>query len=234
MIYRTAITALLVSMFCFGNALDKTPQPALIVSGTAEVRAIPDHAVVRLGVLARAPTAGQAQQGANEIMQKMLQRLAALRIDKKDLQTSSLILNPVYDNQPRETPKIVGYEARNTISVTVLDLSLIGKVVDAGVEAGANNVEGVSFGLRDDKEAKLKALRDAVTSAREKASAIAAAANVDLVSIIEIVETGAIAIPPPMMDGRMMREGLAASTPIEPGRLTISASVTIKYAIKGK
>lgn len=225
------IIALLMSS---AYAQDKTPQPALVVSGMAEVRVAPDNAIVRLGVVSRAATAGQAQDGANEVMQKMIQKLAGLRIDKKDVQTSSLMLNPVYDNQPRETPRIVGYEARNTVSVTVLDLSLIGKVVDAGIDAGANNVDGVAFGLRNDKEAKLKALRDAVSSARDRAFAMAEAAKVDLVSIIEIVEAGAAIIPPPMLDGRLMREGIAASTPIEPGQLSVTASVTIKFAIRGK
>ncbi|MFY9234030.1 MAG: SIMPL domain-containing protein [Fimbriimonadaceae bacterium] len=230
---RSISIFLMLAVMAMAAAQDKAQQPALIVTGSAEAKVIPDHAIVRLGVVARGDLASPAQTRANEVMQKLIKALAVLKIEKEDIQTSNLSLQPVYDNQPRDIPKIVGYEARNTVSVRVPKLDLIGKVIDAGITAGANNVEGVFFGLGDDAQAKLAALRDAVTAARAKAKAMADAAGVELLGIQEIIEGGAMTIPPPMMEGRMMM-AKDASTPIEPGQVTISATVTIRYLIRQK
>jgi uncharacterized protein len=230
------IFLLLALLVTLGSAAaqERIPPPMLIVNGTADERVTPDNATVRLGVVARGNTAAAAQDAANAIMQRMLQRTDALKIARKDVQTSNLMLNPVYaGNNQGEQLRIVAYEARNVVSINLTDLTLIGKAIDAAVGAGANNVEGVFFGLRNDKEAKLSALRGAVVNAREKAAAMAAALGVEITGVYEVTEGGAMVMPVPMYEMR----GVAmdkSSTPVEAGQVTVNASVTIRYLIRAK
>src|SRR5687767_4054051 len=119
--------------------------PLLTVTGDAQVRETPNEATVRLGVVSQAQTARAAQEGANAIVSRLLEELGKLRIDRKNVQTSELNLMPVYGRQrpgDETPPPIVAYRAGNTLAVRLTDLSLIGRVVDAGVAAGANNMEG--------------------------------------------------------------------------------------------
>lgn len=229
------IMLLVVGSLQAAIAQERMPNPPLlVVHGQAEERVAPDTATVRVGVVARGATAAAAQDEVNEIMARLLQRVTALGIDRKDIQTSNLMLNPVYagGNQPNEQVRIVGYEARNQVSITVNNLTLIGKVIDASVAAGSNNIEGVFFGLRDDKEARLTALRNAVANAREKATAMASALGVDLVSVHEIVEGGGFVQPVAMYDMAMARGAEKAGASVEPGQVNVNATVTIRYVIR--
>lgn len=210
---------------------DKTQAPTISVSGNGEVAVRPDHSVVRLGVVSRGATAAEAQSASNNVADRMIKAIAALGIKKEDIQTSNLMLNPVYEQPMRDVPRIVGYEARNSLSVMVRDLSLVGKVADVGLASGANVIEGISFGLHEDGEARKKALRLAVASARDKAAAIAEAADVGLLSIVEIQEGGSYSPPVPMMEARM---AMSSPTPVEPGQIVVSASVSIKFSFRPK
>src|SRR5690606_30393462 len=129
--------------------------PVLRVSASAEVSVQPDHAIVRLGVLAEAPEAATAQSQVNETMQRLLDAMRELDVPERALRTEDLSLYPVYANQrfsergePQE-PRIVGYRASNVVSVEVAELSRIGSVIDAGIGAGANQLQGISFGARN-------------------------------------------------------------------------------------
>src|SRR5688572_4640873 len=159
--------------------------PSIVVTGNGVMRADPDVAYVRLGVSSRARTAREAQAQTNAAIAKFYDALAALRIERKDIQTSQLTLNPYYDNpRPGEQPRIAGYEASNVLTVRVTDFAKIGPVIDAGVEAGVNNMQGVSFGLVDDTRPRLEALRNATREARAKAEAIASALGVQLGDVL--------------------------------------------------
>ncbi|HZH99132.1 MAG TPA: SIMPL domain-containing protein, partial [Fimbriimonadaceae bacterium] len=173
-----------------------------------------------------------AQTAANEIMNRFLQRLDVMKIDKANIRTSRLFLNPVYANpRPGEPAIISGYQASNTISVRLTDFTQIGPVVDAGIAAGVNTIEGVSFGLRDDTKQRMQALKEAVTEARAKAEAMAEALGMALGDAYEVQESGGY-MPQPMMMGRAGAEMAdASSTPVEPGQLSINASVTIRYRL---
>ena len=211
---------------------DKQQVPLLTVTGSAEVRTAPDQATVGIGVMTQASNAREAQDKANVIIQKFLAEMQRLGIDKKDVQTSRLMLNPMYDNpKPGEPMRISGYQAQNVLSVRVENFDLIGKVIDAGVSSGANTVENIGFSMEDDTRVRLEALREAATEARQKAEVIAQALGIELGGIYEVVEGGAHIMPPPMYRG----EGLAAmkaDTPVEPGQVVISASMTVRYEIR--
>lgn len=210
---------------------DKPEPRSIVVSGNGTVRADPDVAYVRLGVSSRAATAREAQAQTNAAIAKFYSALDALRIDRKDIQTSRLTLNAYYDNpRPGQRPEIAGYEAENVVTVRLIDFTKIGPVVDAGVDAGVNNMQGVSFSLVDDTKARLEALQAASREAKAKAEAIASALGIRLGAILVVNEGGSYA--PPRMDyerGAAME--MKSGTTVSPGQLDITANVSIRFAI---
>lgn len=211
----------------------------LAVSGRGEVRTDPDVATVNLGVTAQAADAGEAQAEANRIAQAILDAVGKLGIEASAVQTSSLSLYPVYDNRrPREgqiepqQPEIVGYRASNVVSVRLTDLEKIGPVIDATVGAGANEVQGVSFSLEDDAEARQQALTRAVKEARGKAETMAAALGRKLGPVMQVEEAGLSIERPEMARQEMsfrMAANDAASTPVSSGQIGVSAGVEVMY-----
>lgn len=212
--------------------------PSLTVRGSAEVSVEPDHATVRLGVLSQKPAAAEAQREANQVAGHILENLRELGIEERQIQTSELQLSPVYANSnPRaaqpEEPKIVAYRASNVVSVRLEDLSRIGPAVDAGLAAGANRLEGVAFGLKNDLPARRDALRQAVEEARSKAQTMAEALGVRLGDVLSLDE-GGVSIDVPRMAlarGMAFSEASDASTPVASGRITVSAQVTLRYRL---
>jgi len=213
------------------------PSPRTInVSGTGEVYVAPDMATVTIGVETNAKTAKEAMDAANSATSALLKRLADLKIPREQIQTSRLQLMPIYENVQagpgRQRTELTGYRATNMLTVRVFDLTLVGAVVDAVTASGSNRVQGIAFGLRNDKEARLRALAEAVASAREKAATIAKALGVSLGPVYEVQEGGVHVVPPPM-DVAFTRMAAAESTPVEAGELRVSASVTLRYLIGG-
>lgn len=247
---RAAATALLALFAVTGISGAHPPEdemtevPTLQVRGSAEVRADPDEATVRLGVLAQEPTAREAQSHTNEIAAGILSGLEELDIPQSDIQTSELRLHPVYASPPQprpsrpgepQEPKIVAYQATNVVAVRLTDLAKVGPAIDAGLEAGANRLEGVAFGLQNDLPVRKEALRRAVREGRAKATAIAEALEVELGEVLEVGEGGVSVRMPRFSEGMaMMRaEAASATTPVAAGQIIVSAEVSIRYRIRG-
>ena len=208
--------------------------PVLRVQGSAEVRIVPDLAVVRIGVANEAQTAQAAQQAVNIASDAILDAVRRVGIDEQNIQTVRLVLSPIYSSRrPSDTQelRIVGYRASNTVSVRTEDLSLVAPVIDAALEAGANQLEGVSFGLQDDQAIKQQALRRALEEARGKAEAMAAALDVELDAIISVTEEPGFVREPMMEISRAMALQSNAQTSVSPGEVAVSASVSIAYRL---
>src|SRR5690606_25505904 len=127
-------------------------------------------------------------------------------------------------------PRIVGYRASNVVSVELDDLEAIGGVIDAGIEAGANQLQGIVFRVRDNAAARADALRRAVDDARGQAEVLAQAMGMRLDGVRQAVAGGG-SVAPPMP---MLRMAEAASTPIQPGEVQVSGNVTITYFLAGR
>lgn len=210
--------------------------PSLTVEGSAELEAEPDEAVVELGVQAETPTADAAQAEASRIAAAILSGLRALAIDQTAIQTSQLMLTPVYDYQRRPDdggPRVIAYRASNVVSVRLGDLAKVGPAIDAATRAGANQVQGVQFRLRDDLEIRKKALRQAAAEARAKAEAIAGALGVELGPVLGVEEGGVSSRPVQFGQVQMMRSEAKAAfdAPVSPGQITVSASVRVRYRL---
>lgn len=212
--------------------------PVLSVSGSGQARVTPDVANVRLGVFAQAETARAAQDQVNRAAAAILEAVRKQGVGQEQIQTSDLNLSPVYSQGRPEgefqEPKIIGYQATNVVAIRLEDLDKVGPVIDAGLAAGANRLDGVYFGLKDEGPARAAALTAAVGEARTKAEALARALKVRLVEILEVTEGGvAVYTPTFQKAGRMAMamESSMADTPVSSGQVSVDASVTLRYRI---
>lgn len=207
------------------------------VNATGEVRRAPDRAVIALAVETTAATAAEASNRNAEQMNRVLEAIRGLGIDRSMIQTRRVELNPRYAQMDRgmemQEPRITGYVATNQVVVTLDDVGMVGRVVDAGIAAGANRVNGISFQLRDPESAHHEAIRLAVQKARREAQVVADALGERLGPAINVSTSGYYAPPPPMpmMADMRMERAQAAPTPVEPGELDVQASVSITFRI---
>lgn len=203
----------------------------IIVTGTGEVRAAPDIAVLTLGVENTARSVSEARALDAEAANTLISALLAAGMTRADIQTTQLSLTPQYDHRPEGPPVVAGYTASNTLRITIRDLSLAGAVVDAALEAAgdAGRLQGIQYSFANPEplyaEARVKAGEDA----RRKAEALARGAGVKLGAVVSIVESVPAGRPEPRFREMAM---MAAGTPVEPGQSAVSAAVTIQYAIK--
>lgn len=239
----TALSGLLLTAAAGAPAaaLAQTATPAaesmfrattLNLSAYGEVKAEPDMATITFGVMTEARAASGAM-AANRT--RMTQVMAALRkagIAERDIQTSALSLSAQYAYEPNERPKLTGYQASNQVTVTVNDLGGVGSAIDAVVAAGVNNVNGISFGLKDPSAAENDARRKAVKALAAKADLYAQATGHRVGRLVTLSEGGGYTPPPPPMPPMMMRmEKADASTPIQPGQLTVRIDISGLYEL---
>jgi uncharacterized protein YggE len=209
----------------------------IVVQGNADIRAAPDEATVRLGIVRQANNAQTVQEQANAAAQQILNAVTGLGVGQQQIQTSRLTLTPIFaprSPESRDAPRIVAYQSTNMISIRLDDLTRVGAVIDAGLNAGANQLQGVEFGLRNDLAAREQALKQAVSEARRKAEAIADTLGVRLAGVLEVSE-GGVSVTPRMEFGDVMMatraQAAAPPTPVSPGEVQVNASVSIRYQI---
>jgi uncharacterized protein YggE len=197
-----------------------TPARTVTVTGTGTAKSTPARAGLSFGVQVQASSAKSAIQQNAAAMRKVLAALQDAGAD--DLRTDAVTLSPVYgDDQTLQ-----GYVAGNTVSATVT-YAAAGSTIDAAVDAGANQVNGPSPLAGDADALYRKALADAVADAREHGQALADAAGAKLGEVISLVEGGAAPIPFAAADKAVG----AGSTPVVPGTLDTSATVTVTFAL---
>lgn len=203
----------------------------LNLSAYGETRLAPDMATISLGVSTEAATAAAALQANSAQMTKVIAALKKGGILDKDIQTSGLSLNAVYDYPQNETPKLRGYQVSNQVTVRVMDLKKLGAAVDATVGAGANQVNGISFGVSDPTAAENAARQAAARALGAKANLYAAATGYRVQRLISLSESGGYSPPAPMPLYAMARMEKADSTPVAPGEVTIRADVSAVYEL---
>jgi uncharacterized protein YggE len=231
------MTLVLAALLAFAQSSAAPPAaqqpPVIVVTGASDVLAVPDEAVVRLGIVRQAAVAQTAQDQANAVAREILGAISKVGVPSKDIQTARLVLSPVY-NPRGPDQKIVSYNATNTVSVRLDNLAIVGNVIDAGLNAGANQLEGVQFRLRNELPSREQALKEAVQEARGKAQAMAEALNVNLAEVIEASEGGVSVVPRVQAFARTAAAAAPAETPVSPGEIEIRANVTIRYRITPK
>ena len=195
----------------------------VVGTGTADV--VPDVADWSFGVSSQAATASDALSANASAMNAVLDALKNAGVSKGDLQTTEVSLYPQTADDGRT---VTGYSASSTVTATVRTLGDAGKVVDAAVRAGANDVYGPNLHPSDTDAQYREAVDKAFDDARAHAEAIAAKAGVSLGAPVAIVEGGGY-VPGPVM--AYDRAAAAEVAPVEPGTQTVSASLTVTFAI---
>lgn len=205
----------------------------LNLSAYGETRVAPDKATINLGVTTEAPTAAGALSANSERMTTMIAALRKAGIADKDIQTSGLNLNAQYDYVQNEPPKLRGYQASNQVTVTVNDLAKLGLAVDATVKAGANQVNGISFGLKDPTAAENAARQEAVRALSAKAELYAKATGHRVSRLVNLSEGGGYSPTPPMPAPMMAyaRMEKADSVPVSAGELSVRIDITGLYEL---
>ncbi len=205
--------------------------PTISVSGEGVIEVAPDRATISLGITNRDKNATVVQNANARIANDIIKAVSALGIDKKNIRTGNYSFHPYYRQDSKKQAVLDGYEANNTVMVIVDDLNLVGKVIDAALSNGANNVDSLQFGIRNKDNLQAEALRLAVRDARNKAEAVAAELGKKIVGIRSVsVNSGYVSAPRfnKMAMAEMAMDD-ARETPIEAGTLSCSAGVNIEF-----
>lgn len=222
------------------NSVTTSKTEPFVVTGEGKVEATPDSATVRLGVVARGATAEAARSTLNTNINSVIEQIQALGVAEDKIKTENFNIYPEYGDMrplPADVPssdqnRITGYNANTNISVTVDNAELANKIVDAGTAAGANQVGGVDFQVKDKGEAMNKAREMAVLDAKKKAEDAAKIAGFRLGNIINYSE-GQGGYPVPMMARAEDAKAMGGSaTNIQPGTNEITMTVTLSYEIR--
>jgi hypothetical protein len=196
----------------------------ITVTGVGTITSVPDEASFTIGVQTQGSTAREALAANSEQMRRVIAAVKAAGVAKSDIKTQDVSVSANYANEGR----IDGYSARNSVLVTIRNLSKAGPILDAASNAGANEVYGPMLSRSGEDDLQAKALRGAVENARKKAEALADAAGVQLGRVTALTE-GSSGGPQPYYEGAMRLAKTDA--PIEPGTQDSQATVTVTFAI---
>ena len=204
----------------------------LSVSAQAEAKRVPDIATLSAGVVTQAADANAALRANAEEMTKVVAAIKAAGIAERDIQTSGVNLNPQYRYIENQPPAITGYQASNNVNLTVRNIGKLGKILDALVATGANQVSGPSFDVDDKESAYDEARRSAIEKAQARAQMYAKTLGMRVRRIVSISEGGGYGPPRPMPMMAMARmEKAQADTPISPGESTLSVNLDVVFEL---
>ncbi|MBI2764239.1 MAG: SIMPL domain-containing protein [Chloroflexi bacterium] len=209
------------------------PEHTISVTGTGRVVISPDIADLRLGVSIIAKTVKDARAANASAMTDVITSLRKLGIAERDIQTTILSLQPVYDYSTNSNvPRLTGYNLSNGIAVTIRNLDVVGDAIDGALGAGATTMDGVTFRVEDQAAAERQAREAAMAEAKSKAQILAAAAGVSITGVASISETVA-PIPYPVYYGALAGAAQAqdARTPVQPGTNEVSVTVAVVYVM---
>lgn len=202
----------------------------ITVNGESTLQVAPELATITLGVTEEAEEAAAAMAAVSEAMGGVIARLKESGIAGADMQTRQIAMHPVwsqdrsYDSGGRR--EITGFQASNTLMVRVRDLDRLGPVLDTVLTAGANQFQGLTFGVEDPSAVTDRIRGEAVKDAIRKAQQLAEAAGMELGPVRTITEHGSGGGPRPMMAMDMAR---SESMPVEAGELTFTHNVSVVF-----
>ncbi len=203
----------------------------LDINVTGEVTRVPDLAIVSAGVVARSATATGALQDAADRMQRVIAALKRAGIEDRDIQTSNVSLNPEYRYPDKQAPELTGYTASNTVTVRFRELRNSGRILDALVAQGANQISGPNLAVDKPDAALDEARAKAVATGRARADLYARALGLRVVRIVSINESGGYYAPPPAPPMAVM-ERASAYTKIEPGEQKLQVSLAMTFELQ--
>jgi uncharacterized protein YggE len=221
--YAAAAQQATISQTIAGTRLDLT--------ANGEVARVPDVAVISAGVVSRAAAAAPALQDSADRMQRVIAALKRAGIADRDIQTSNVSLNPEYRYPENQSPQLVDYTASNTVTVRFRDIRSSGKILDALVAQGANQINGPNLVVDKPEAALDEARAKAIATGRARAELYAKSLAMRIVRIVAVSDNGGNYAPPPMpvmMEARVA----GAATKIEPGEQKLQVSVAMTFELQ--
>ncbi len=203
----------------------------LDIVARGESTRVPDLATISTGVETRAASAGAALSEAARRVAAMRAELKKAGVADRDIQTSSIRLNPQYIYADGKAPRLTGYEANNTLSVRFRNVADSGKVIDALVAAGANQINGPSFSIEDPAAALDEARTRAIARGRAQADLYARALGLRVVRVVSVSELGGDYAPPPMPMMARAAE-MDSSTKIDPGEQKLNVNLAMTFELQ--
>lgn len=205
----------------------------LDLSVTGESTRVPDVAIISTGVVTRAPTASGAIQQAASRMERVRAALKAAGIADRDIQTSNLSLNPEYRYVESQPPQLTGYTATNQLTVRFRDIGATGKIIDALVREGANQINGPNLTIDKPETALDEARANGVAMGRARAELYARALGLRVVRVVSVSESGGgYSPPPPMPYGVMAARAQAADSKIDAGEQKLSVTLGMVFELQ--
>ena len=203
----------------------------LDVSATGEVSRVPDIAIISAGVMTRSASATGAISENAARMERVRAALKRAGIADRDIQTSNISLNPEYRYQENQPPQLTGYTASNQVNVRFRDIRNTGRILDALVAEGANQINGPSLTIDKPEAALDEARAKAVAAGRARAELYARALGMRVVRLLSVSESGGITNPLPMV---MMRAqaGDSAASKIDPGEQQLQVTLAMSFELQ--
>ncbi len=224
---QQAATPELISANTTPPAVNRT----ISVSGTGKVTLTPNIAYISIGVHTEHKDAKNAVDTNNTQSNALISALKKSSVDAKDIRTTNFSIYPRQNYNENGELTGITYVVDNTVYVTVRNLDNIGALLNATVEAGANNVGGIQFDVSDRNAAYQEALKAAMADARAQADVLAGAAGVT-VGEVQQINASVGYNPPPIYGGARMDMALAAeSVPVSPGQMEVAVTVSVVYGI---
>jgi uncharacterized protein len=225
------LTVLPVGARAQTRPLEIDSQRYIEVNGQASVNATPDFAKVTLGVTTTGKEAREALAANSKLVNALISLIKAEGIAAADVQTSSLSISQSMSNPtPTSTSArtITGYNVSNLVTVTVRDISRLGALIDKAVDAGANAIDGIAYGVNDPGALLDKARPLAMADAKRKAEIYANAGGAKAGRLMTLTEEIGVQ---PIQFARVYQSAAAAATPIEPGQDKLTLTVTARFEL---
>ena len=205
----------------------------LDISATGTVSRVPDLAIISAGVVTKSPTATGAIADNATRMERVRAALKRAGIADKDIQTSSINLNPDYRYDNNQPPVLTGYQASNNVSVKFRDIRNSGKILDALVAEGANQINGPSLTIDKPEGAYDEARVKAIAAGRARAELYARALGMHVVRLVSVSEGGGNTPRPPMpMVMMATKSERAADTSIDPGSQDLEITLAMSFDLQ--
>jgi uncharacterized protein YggE len=205
----------------------------ITVSGLGRVRVTPDRVVFNVGVETEASAVEAAVRENNERTARVIAALKGAGAKDSEIQTSNFSINPQYEYIENRRPRIVGYQATNSVTVTRQKIDDAGRLLQAAVTAGVNQASGLSYTVSDPAAGREEGLKKAFADARAKAQVLATASGRTLGNAIAIAEASSAGFTPPPMPMRMAMEAkVAQDVPVQSGEEEVVFQVSVTFELK--
>jgi len=204
----------------------------LDVNATGEVTRVPDVAIISAGVVSRSTTATGALQDTANRMSRVLAALKRAGIEDRDIQTSNVSLNPEYRYVENQPPQLVGYTASNTVTVRFRDVRNSGKILDALVAQGSNQINGPTLSVDKPESALDEARNKAIAIGRARAELYARSLGLRVVRVVSVNESGGSYPVPPPMPMYARADMAQAKTSIEPGEQKLQVNLAMTFELQ--